>query len=180
MTSKTTIQATMATLACFFVFGVAIAGSSQSECDVVALNGIGTRLDTGVIVGSETLTVIGTGEQIPVEFTAVPLGVTEFEGGQATFVSSHDFRGVDDDKVRFTTFDEIRTVALEGDPTCVQGACGLVFKLVLEKGEGKYTCGQIVSGLDPESTSFTSTLQGETLQLNSVGKLCNCRLSGNN
>ena len=138
MKSKATIQSIMATLAGLFVFGVAIAGSSQSECDVVALNGSGTRDDNGVIVGSETLTVIATGEQIPVEFTAVPLGVTEFDGGQATFISSHDFQGVNDRKVRFTTFDEIRTIPLDADPTCAEGACGLVFKLVLEKGEEKY------------------------------------------
>jgi len=42
------------------------------------------------------------------------------------------------------------------------------------------TAGEIVSGYDPTLTSFTSTLQGDTLQLNSVGKLCKCRLSGNN
>jgi len=147
---------------------------------VVALNGSGTRLANGAIVGSETLTIVATGEQIPVEFTAAPLGVTDFEDGQATFVTSHDFKGVNDRKVRFTTFDELRTVPLEADPSCEQGACGLVFKLVLEKGEGKYTCGQIVSGLDLTSASFTSTLQGGSLELNSVGKLCKCRPSGNN
>jgi hypothetical protein len=180
MASKRTFRSIMATLACLFGFGAAMAGAAQSDCDVVALSGEGTRLDNGVIVGSETLTIVATGEEIPVEFTAVPLGVTNFEEGEATFISSHEFKGVNDRKVRFTTFDEIRTVPLGTDPSCGEGACGLVFKLVLEKGEGKYTCGQIVSGFDPTLTSFTSTLEGNTLELNSVGKLCKCRLSGNN
>lgn len=159
----------------------AVAGNPESGCDVVTLSGSGTRLESGVIVGSETLTIIATGEQIPVTFTAVPLGITDFQDGKATFVSSHEFKGVDNRRVNFTTFDEIKTVPLQGDPSCGQGECGLVFKLVLEKGAGNYNCGEIVSGYDPTTlTSFTSTLLGNTLQLSSVGKLCKCKLSGNN
>lgn len=159
------------------------AGPRQNECDVVELNGNGTRLGNGVIVGNEMLTIVATGESIPVEFTAVPLGVTDFDGQQVTFSSSHDFAATNNRKVRFTTFDEIRTFPLEGDPSCLEGACGLVFKLVLEKGVGDYNCGQIVSGFDltnPSPIPFISTLTGNTLVLNSVGKLCKCRLSGNN
>ena len=147
---------------------------------MVALNGDGTRLDNGVIVGEEILTIVATGETIPVKFTAVPLGVTDFEEGQSTFISSHDFVGVNNRKVQFTTFDKIRIVPLEGDPDCDVGACGLVFTLVLEQGVGDYTCGQIVSGYDAITLAPTSTLHGNTLDLNSVGKLCKCRLSGNN
>jgi len=156
-----------------------VADNSVNGCDVVQLNGNGTRLESGVIVGSETLTIVATGEQIPVTFTAVPLGITDFQDGKATFISSHDFKGVDNRRVNFTSFDEIKTVPLQGDPSCSQGKCGLVFKLVLKKGIGNYNCGEIVSGYDPTLTSFTSTLQGNSLQLNSVGKLCKCRLSGN-
>lgn len=76
-------------------------------------------------------------------------------------------------RVNFTTFDQIKTVPLQGDPSCGQGEYGLVFKLVLKNGIGDYNCGEIVSGYDPTLTSFTSTLKGNTLQLNSVGKLCN-------
>jgi hypothetical protein len=156
------------------------AANPPSGCDVVALSGSGTRLESGVIVGNETLTIVATGEQIPVTFTAVPLGITDFQDGKATFSSSHEFSGVTDRRVSFTTFDEIKTVPLQGDPSCGQGECGLVFKLVLKNGIGDYNCGEIVSGYDPTLTSFTSTLQGNTLQLNSVGKLCKCALSGNN
>ena len=157
-----------------------VAGNPESGCDVVTLSGSGTRLESGVIVGSETLTIIATGEQIPVTFTAVPLGITDFQDGKATFVSSHEFKGVDNRRVNFTTFEEIKTVPLQGDPSCGQGECGLVFKLVLKNGIGDYNCGEIVSGYDPTLTSFPSTLQGNALQLNSVGKLCKCRISGNN
>lgn len=157
-----------------------VAGNRDRGCDVVTLNGSGTRLDSGAIVGTETLTIVATGQQIPVTFTAVPLGITDFQDGKVTFVSSHEFKGVNDRRVAFTTFDEVKTVPLQGDPSCGQGECGLVFKLVLEKGVGDYNCGEIVSGYDPTLTSFTSTLQGTALQLNSVGKLCNCKLSGNN
>lgn len=118
MTTKTTVSVILAGFACLAVCNVATSGPAQSDCDVVVLSGSGTRLDNGVIVGNETLTVVATGEQTPVEFTAVPLGVTKFEGGEATFISSHDFEGVNNRKVHFTTFDEIRTVPLEGDPSC--------------------------------------------------------------
>lgn len=157
----------------------AVADNPESGCDVVMLNGNGTRLESGVIVGSETLTIVATGEQIPVTFTAVPLGITDFQDGKATFISSHEFKGENNRRVNFTSFDEIKTIPLQGDPSCVQGECGLVFKLVLKTGIGDYNCGEIVSGYDPTLTSFTSTLQGNTLQLNSVGKLCKCKLSGN-
>ena len=167
-------------MACLIGVGTTLAAPGRTGCDVVLLNGTGTRINDQLIVGSETLTVVATGETIPVEFTSVALGVTAFADGQVTFISSHDFKGVNDKKVSFTTFDEVRTVPLAGDPSCTTGACGLVFKLVLEKGVGKYTCGQIVSGYDPTLASFTSTLKGYTLELNSVGKLCDCSLSGNN
>lgn len=171
----------LAVVACSVAVTAGAAGKPASGCDVVSLNGSGTRLESGAIVGSETLTIVATGEQIPVTFTAVPLGITEFEDGKVTFVSSHEFKSAQGRKVAFTTFDEIQTVPLQGDPTCGQGECGLVFKLVLEKGSGDYNCGEIVSGYDPATlASFTSTLQGNTLKLNSVGKLCKCRLSGNN
>ena len=170
----------VAVVAGFAAATQAMAGNPNSRCDVVTLSGNGTRLESGVIVGSETLTIVATGKQIPVTFTAVPLGITDFQDGKATFISSHEFKGVTDRRVSFTTFDEIKTVPLQGDPSCGQGECGLVFKLVLNNGIGDYNCGEIVSGYDPTLTSFTSTLQGNTLQLNSVGKLCKCKLSGNN
>ena len=53
-------------------------------------------------------------------------------------------------------FDEIKTVPLQGDPSCGQGECGLLFKLVLEKGLGDYNRGEIVNGYDPMLTSFTT------------------------
>jgi hypothetical protein len=177
----------LAVVTCFSVLTNAVAGKpsikSETSCDIVSLSGSGTRLESGAIVGSETLTILATGEQIPVTFTAVPLGVTDFQpdNGQVTFVTSHDFNSVTGRRVAFTTFDEIKTVPVQGDPTCGQGECGLLFKLVLQKGSGDYNCGEIVSGYDPTTlASFTSTLQGNTLQLNSVGKLCKCNLSGNN
>jgi len=169
----------LAVVSAFSAVTNAVADNSVNGCDVVQLNGNGTRLESGVIVGSETLTIVATGEQIPVTFTAVPLGITDFQDGKATFISSHDFKGVDNRRVNFTSFDEIKTVPLQGDPSCSQGQCGLVFKLVLKKGIGNYNCGEIVIGYEPTLTSFTSTLQGNSLQLNSVGKLCKCRLSGN-
>lgn len=153
----------------------AMARLPESACDVVTLIGSGTRLESGAIVGSETLTIVATGKQIPVTFTAVPLGITDFQDGKATFVSSHEFSGVSNRHVNFTTFDEIKTVPLQGDPSCGQGQCGLVFRLALKQGIGDYDCGEIVSGYDPTLTSFTSTLQGNSLTLNSVGKLCKCK-----
>jgi hypothetical protein len=171
----------LAAVACFSASTSATAGKPDSDCDVVSLSGTGTRLESGAIVGSETLTIVATGEQIPVNFTAVPLGITDFQGGEVTFRTSHEFKSDHRHNIAFTTFDEIKTVPVQGDPSCGQGECGLIFKLVLEKGSGDYNCGEIVSGYDPTTlASFTSTLQGNTLQLNSVGKLCKCRPNGNN
>ncbi len=170
-----------AAVACFCTTSTALAGEPHNACDVVSLSGTGTRLPNGAITGNEVLTIVATGKQIPVEFTAVPLGVTDVQpDGKVSFVTSHDFKGTNDPRVAFTTFDEIKTIPLGADPTCGQTQCGLVFKLVLKKGVGDYNCGQIVSGYDPTITHFTSTMQGNTLQLNSVGKLCKCQLSGNN
>jgi len=180
MKRATVVSMALISMACPTGVGATRAAPGQIGCDVVLLNGTGTRINNQVVVGSETLTVVSTGETIPVEFTSVALGVTDFADGQVTFVSSHDFKGVNDEKLSFTTFDEVRTVPLEGDPSCTEGMCGLVFTLVLEKGVGKYTCGQIVSGYDHTLTFFTSTLKGDELQLNSAGKLCDCSLSGNN
>lgn len=160
---------------CLAAATAAGAAKPVGACDVVQLNGTGTRLANGAIVGNETLTILATGEEIPITFTAVPLGVTAFEDGSVTYVTSHEFKGVNRRNISFTTFEEIKSIPLAGDPSCVTGECGLVFKLVLEKGSGDYNCGVIVSGYDPATlTSFTSTLQGDTLQLHSVGKLCNC------
>lgn len=179
MTSKTAKHALLMGLVGTLGFATAFAGPRQGDCDVVSLAGSGTRLENGAIVGSSTLTIVSTGEQTTVDFTAVPLGVTDFEEGRVTFVSSHDFVGASPRKVQFTTFDKVTTVPLGEDPSCIKQACGLVFTLVLEKGVGDYTCGRIVSGYDPTLTTFTSTLQGSTLDLNSAGKLCKCSLSGN-
>ncbi len=180
MTRKRTVQSILVSCMCLAGFTTSMANSDKTDCDVVTLAGSGTQLQNRVIVGNETLTVLATGEQIPVEFVAVPLGAIEFDAGKVTFISSHDFKGVDDRKIRFTTFDKITTVPLEGDPSCATGACGLVFQLELETGSGRYNCGEIVSGYDETFTAFTSTLQGGTLELNSMGKLCKCRRSGNN
>jgi len=170
----------LAVIAGFAAVTNAVADNPANGCDVVTLAGSGTRLASGVTVGSSMLTIVATGKQIPVTFTAVPLGIIDFQDGKVSFASSHEFKGTDNPRVSFTTFDEVKTVPLQGDPSCGQGECGLVFKLVLKSGTGDYNCGEIVSGFDPTLTSFTSTLQNNTLQLNSVGKLCKCRLSGNN
>ena len=172
--------ALLANIACCASIVNVLANNPDSACDVVTLSGTGTRLESGVIVGDEIMTIVASGKQIPVTFTAVPLGITDLQDGKITFSSSHDFISEGKPRIRFTTFDEIKTVPLEDDPSCFQGACGLIFKLVLKKGVGDYNCGEIVSGYDPTVTSFTSTLHGDTLQVNSVGKLCKCRRSGNN
>jgi hypothetical protein len=184
MARKTAVSTMVSGFACLAVLSIAMAGPKHNDCDVVTLNGEGTRLESGVIVGSEILTIAETGEAIPVEFTAVPLGVTDIDAEQTTFTSSHEFEAINKREIHFTTFDEVTTVPLGEDPSCGSTPCGLVFKLVLETGAGEYTCGQIVSGYDPtadpQQPAFTSTLLGDTLTLNSVGKLCKCRLSGNN
>ena len=56
----------LALVTCFATVPSAVAGNPGSGCDVVTLSGSGTRLESGVTVGSSTMTVVATGEQIPV------------------------------------------------------------------------------------------------------------------
>ena len=137
----------------------------------------------------ETLSIIGTDEKIEVEFAATPLGVLELsETGAVTMATSHDFKGVDNKRINFTSFDEITVVPLGEDANarCLNNACGLKFKLTVKTGNGRYNCGEIVSGYNTDVTAtipFTSFVDpsrsigadGDTVVLNSVGKLCNCR-----
>jgi hypothetical protein len=197
MTKRTMSELVFGILACCTFQTTAIAGNSQDQdrgnslCDVVSLNGTGKLLEDGRIVGTETLSIIGTEKQIRVEFTATPLAALEVDHstGAVTLATTHDFTGVDNRSVNFTTFDEITIVPLGGsDATCIQNACGLIFKLKLEKGHGRYNCGETASGFntDPAAlipfTSFVNPLSpapnGDTVILNSLGKLCKC--SGNN
>ena len=177
---------------CVFQTSVMADGDDgKNSCDVVALNGTGTMLPDGRLVGSDVLTIIGTGETTHVNFAMVTLGATNVDQatGGVTLATSHDFKSTNSDQLNFTTFDEIKVIPLGGsDATCTQNACGLVFKLKLEKGHGRYNCGEIVSGFntDPSApipfTSYVNPLapapDGGTVTLNSVGKLCKC--SGNN
>lgn len=178
----------------FFAFqATAMAGDrhEKSLCDVVSLSGTGKLLEDGRIVGTEILSIVGTEKQIEVQFTTTPLAAVDVDQGTGavTLVASHDFTGVKNRSVNFTTFDEITIVPLGGsDATCVQNACGLIFKLKLETGHGRYNCGVTASGFntDPAAqipfTSFVNPLSpapnGDTVILNSLGKLCKC--SGNN
>jgi len=163
----------------------------KSLCEVVSINGTGKLLEDGRIVGAEKLSIIGTGMSIEVSFLTTPLGVLEVNQatGVVTLSASHDFTSVKGRSVKFTTFDAITIVPLGGiDATCVNNACGLIFKLKLETGDGRYNCGEIVSGFNTDPTApipFTSFVNpsspapnGDTVFLNSLGKLCKC--SGNN
>jgi len=163
----------------------------KSRCDVVSVNGTGKLLADGRIVGTENLSIIGTEKSTEVEFVTTPLGVLEIDQatGAVTLAASHDFAGVKGRSVNFTTFDEITIVPLGGtDATCTQNPCGLIFKLKLETGDGRYNCGEIVSGFNTDPSAlipFTSFVNpsspapnGDTVFLNSIGKLCKC--SGKN
>lgn len=195
---KPTIRKTLIVfLTCFTFQTTALANNDysrnneKSSCDVLSINGTGKLLADGRIVGKEILSIVGKEKQIEVEFTATTLGVLEINqaSGAVTLATSHDFTEVNEHNVNFTTFDEITIVPLGGsDVSCTQNACGLIFKLKLEKGHGQYNCGEIVSGFNPDPTApipFTSYVNplapaanGDFVFLNSIGKLCNC--NGNN
>ena len=120
----------------------------------------------------------------------ITLGTTNNDQATATVTLSttHDIKSTNNKSVNFTTFDEIHVFPLGGtDSTCVQNACGLVFKLKLENGHGRYNCGEIVSGYNPDPVAtvpftsyvdpFNPTADGDFVFLNSLAKLCSC--SGN-
>ena len=159
----------------------------KNHCDVVSLNGTGNLLEDGRIVGMETLTIIGKQKQYVVNFEAVPLGVTDvdLETGAITLAASHDFKSNKGKRINFTTFDEISVIPLGGiDTTCQQNPCGLKFKLKLKTGSGRYNCGEIVSGYNTDPLAqipftsyadpFNTASNGDTVFLNSIGKLCKC------
>lgn len=161
--------------------------SATSQCDVVSISGTGSLQKDGSIVGNETLTVIGSGKSASLSFHAVTLGALELDPAtsRVTLAASHDFASVESGKFNFTTFDEINIIPLGGsDASCTQNACGLLFKLKLERGHGRYNCGEIVSGfnMDPAAAiPFTSFIDpsnpdpnGGTVRLSSFGKLCKC------
>lgn len=163
----------------------------KGACDVVSLNGTGKMLEDGRIMGTERLSIVGTGKSFEVAFVTTPLGVLEADQitGAVTLAASHDFTSVKYRGINFTTFDEITVVPLGGtDATCVQNPCGLIFRLKLETGRGRYNSGELVSGFntDPSAAipfnSFVNPLSpapnGDTVILNSLGKLC--KVSGNN
>lgn len=184
-------------LACFTFQAAVMAGGGRDKghdkslCDVVSLSGTGKLLEDGRIVGMETLSIVGTEKRVEVKFRTTPLAAVDVDQdtGAVTLIASHDFSGVKGRSVNFTTIDEITIVPLDGnDTSCVQNACGLIFKLELETGKGHYNCGVIASGFstDPTAqipfTSFVNPLNpapnGDTVVLNSLGKLCKC--SGKN
>lgn len=161
------------------------------QCDTVRLNGTARMLENGQLVGSESLTGIDTGEQREIHFTMDPLGTVDIDPASSgvTLATTHDFTSRFQGHVTFTTIDTIRIIPLGGtDPTCMDNPCGLIFTLDLVQGRGQYNCGQIVSGYDTDPgaaipfTSFVNPLSpapnGDTVFLNSRGKLCRC--SGNN
>ena len=189
MTIPTTSKLIFAVITCL-IFEAAVMADhdhDNSRCDVVSGNGTGSLLEGGRIVGTETFSVIGTGKQIETDFSMNILGTIEVDQatGGVTLASSHDFTGVQNSRVSFTTFEEIEVVPLIGnDATCMQNACGLIFTLKVETGDGRYNCGEIVSGFSPDPTAqipFTSFIDplnpapnGDTLFLNTIGKLCHC------
>lgn len=159
----------------------------NERCDVVSLNGTARLLEGGRLEGTDIFTIIATGEEIEVDFSMVTLGTIEADQatGAATLLTSHDFASVKTRAIRFTTFDEIQVIPLGGtDPTCTMNLCGLIFRLKLETGRGRYNCGEVVSGLNPDPGAlipytsyvdpFNATPSGDTAFLNSLGKLCRC------
>ena len=196
MTNPIRVKLLITIVTCFAFQSMAMAtgghdrGNQSNECDVVAINGTGKALEGGRVVGTEMLSIMGTSKQVEVEFSMITLGTIDADqaGGGVTLATSHDFSSTENRSVNFTTFDEIKVVPLGGyDPTCTQNDCGLIFKLKLETGHGRYNCGEIVSGLNPDPNAlipFTSFItlnpeqNGDNVILNSVGKLCKC--SGNN
>jgi hypothetical protein len=181
--ARMTTIAAAATITLFF----GVTASAEENCDLMALNGVGTQLPNGTIVGSEVLTNLATQAQHPVNFTSVPFGALELDPqtGAITLQGSHHFQSAIDSNVGITTFDEIKVLPLGGtDATCTANPCGLIFTLNVETGTGPYNCGRFASGYDtnPEAAiPFTSYVdpfnpdaEGNTVVLNSVGKLCAC------
>lgn len=159
----------------------------KSQCDVVHISGTGNLQIDGSIIGNEILTVVATGESTALSFEAVTLGALAIDPDSAsvTLAASHDFTSIKSGKVNFTTFDEITIIPLGGsDANCTTNACGLLFKLKLEKGRGRYNCGEIVSGYNTDPNAlipFTSFINpsnpapnGDAITFNSMGKLCKC------
>lgn len=185
---NTIAKMALAACACFVIFLTnASAGQAGNHCDVVSINGTGRLQADGRIIGNETISVAGKSGATSVKFVAVTLGIIHVDQttGAANLATSHNFSSVNNHAIDFTTFDELTVIPLNGaDATCTQNVCGLVFKLKLEKGIGRYSCGEIVSGYNTDSAAlipftsyvdpFNPATNGDTVVLHSMGKLCQC------
>jgi hypothetical protein len=196
MQIKPRTRVTLLTSVLGSVFCLTALTAAGAECDLITLSGKGTvNPQTLRITGTETLMVRDSEKPIPMTFTAEPLGMVETgTDGSVKLVYSHEFQSLDKRTLAFTTTDEIQVVPLPPfdedagpDPTCQTNKCGLVFRLKLLEGHGRYNCGEIVSGYNPAykassgatpESAFTSYSDKGTSYLNSQGKLCKC--SGNN
>ncbi len=97
-------------------------------------------------VGTDHFTVVnanGLGDTVSVDFTAAQLGIVEAAEDSVTVVTSHAYTSTQNRSIRFTTLDELKLFPFGPDPTCQTNDCGITFQLKLEKGSGKYNCGEM-------------------------------------
>jgi hypothetical protein len=160
------------------VAGAAFAQPKGDQCALVELSGESEQLQPGgSFEGVKTLTVLETGEHIPLAEVAHMLGVVSENNGVLQGVTSHALRSEGGGHVEFITVDDGTLVPVPGGPL----PYALVLRMEVLTGSGRYNCGTLVSGFgleDGAPDSWISLADGTNpgrVIFTARGRLCRCR-----
>ena len=175
------------------VAGTAAQANSEDieRCDFFTFNGATTQVSPEApFVGTIDFINLATGTVSMTSASTVLLGILGSDPmtGTLNSITSHDIETIGDGvRFRVTTFDEQSLVPLENfgisDPDFDFGLLG---RLDVRTGVGRYSCGEIVSGLDVDGTPLArirladpvSGAPGQT-SLAGFAKLCLCDANDN-
>ncbi len=191
---KTTTAAVACVLSATFAMASAVAAEQQlagERCDFFTINGATTQPTAdSPFFGSIDFINLGSGEVRSTESTTVLLGIVGQDPASGTLssITSHDIEASDEGvPFNLTTFDEQSLVPLENfgieDPDF---DFGLIGRLRVTAAGGRYSCGEVVSGLDPAGLPLSkirladpeSGAPGQST-LGGFAKLCLCDANDN-
>jgi len=184
-----TLRITAATLGAWLLVASTAAQANDANvarCDFFTYAGATTQVSPDApFVGTIDFINLATGAVSMTSASTVLLGILGADPvtGTLSSITSHDIATVGDGvQFRLTTFDEQSLVPLENfgidDPDFDFGLLG---RLEVKTGVGRYSCGEIVAGLDVDGTPLArirladpvSGTPGQT-SLAGFAKLCLC------
>lgn len=141
--------------------------ASDGQCDLVAIDGSTRQLaHDAPFVGELALVNLETGRTQTMAVSTVLLG--NLDDSLQRAITSHDLRSEGRGDISLTTFDEASLT-----PTGQPGEFRLRSRLVVQGGQGRYNCGQIVLAGDSVIEFDLAGLGSASFS--GLGKLCRCR-----